>query len=35
MQMTDLYLLANIFPAQHFPAGLTLEAAEVPGATER
>lgn len=28
--MTDLYLLADIFSAQHLPAGFTLEAAEVP-----
>ncbi len=33
--MTDLYLLADIFPDEHFPAGFTLEAAKVPLASQR
>ena len=32
--MRDLYLLADVFSDQHFPAGFTLEAAEVPLATQ-
>lgn len=28
-------ILADIFPAQHFPAGFALEAAEVPLAAQR
>lgn len=32
--MRQLYLLADVFSAQDFPAGFALEAAKVPLATQ-